>query len=92
VTQVTTKAPANPCLLQHYSQYPSYGKSQYAPLMMNGLYTMEFYSSTKNKILSFAGNCIELENVILSEISLRRAKATYSPSYADYRTKMNAAI
>jgi hypothetical protein len=34
------------------------------------LYTMEFYSATKNnKILSFAGKWMELENVILSEVS-----------------------
>jgi hypothetical protein len=34
------------------------------------LYTMEFYSTTKkNEILSFAGKWMELENVILSEIS-----------------------
>jgi hypothetical protein len=32
------------------------------------LYTMEFYSSTKNEILSFAGKRMELENIILSEI------------------------
>jgi hypothetical protein len=28
-TQVITKAPAYPCLLQHYSQWPSYGNYQY---------------------------------------------------------------
>jgi hypothetical protein len=34
------------------------------------LYTMEFYSGTKkNKILSFAGKWMELENIILSEVS-----------------------
>jgi hypothetical protein len=34
------------------------------------LYTMEFYSATKkNEILSFAGKWIELENIILSEVS-----------------------
>jgi hypothetical protein len=32
------------------------------------LYTMEFYSSTKNEILSFADKWIELENTTLSEI------------------------
>jgi hypothetical protein len=30
---------------------------------------MEFYSATKNEILSFAGKWMELENIILSEIS-----------------------
>jgi hypothetical protein len=33
------------------------------------LYTMEFYSATKNEILSFASKWIELENSILSEVS-----------------------
>jgi hypothetical protein len=35
-----------------------------------GLYAMEFYSATKkNEILSFAGTWMELENIILSELS-----------------------
>jgi hypothetical protein len=34
------------------------------------LYTMEFYSAMKkNEILSFADKWIELENIILSEVS-----------------------
>jgi hypothetical protein len=34
------------------------------------LYTMEFYSAMKkNAILSFAGEWMELENIILSEVS-----------------------
>jgi hypothetical protein len=37
---------------------------------MRCLYRMEFYSAMKkNKILSFAGKCMELENIILSEVS-----------------------
>jgi hypothetical protein len=30
---------------------------------------MKFYSATKNEVLSFAGKWIELENIILSEVS-----------------------
>jgi hypothetical protein len=30
---------------------------------------MEFYSATKNEIFSFAGKRVELENIILSEVS-----------------------
>jgi hypothetical protein len=43
------------------------------------LYTMEFYSATKkNKILSFASKWMELENIILSEVSwARKAQLTY---------------
>jgi hypothetical protein len=33
------------------------------------LYTMEFYSATKNEILSFASKWMELENITLSEVS-----------------------
>jgi hypothetical protein len=33
------------------------------------LYTMEFYSAIKNEILSFAGKWMELENIILHEVS-----------------------
>jgi hypothetical protein len=34
------------------------------------LYTVEFYSATKkNNILSFAGKWMELENIILSQVS-----------------------
>jgi hypothetical protein len=33
------------------------------------LYTMEFYSATKNKILSFSSKWMELENIILSKVS-----------------------
>jgi hypothetical protein len=35
------------------------------------LYTMEFYAAIKkNKMLSFAGKWMELENIIQSEVSL----------------------
>jgi hypothetical protein len=35
------------------------------------LYTMEFYAAMKkNEMLSFAGTWMELENIILSEVSL----------------------
>jgi hypothetical protein len=35
------------------------------------LYTMEFYAATKkNEVLSFAAKWMELENIILSEVSL----------------------
>jgi hypothetical protein len=76
VTQVTPEAPAHPCLLQHYSQQPSYGNSQDAPLTdkwikkMWYLYTMGFYSAMKkNEILSFASKWMELENIKLSDVS-----------------------
>jgi hypothetical protein len=34
------------------------------------LYIMEFYVAMKNEMLSFAGKWMELENIILSEVSL----------------------
>jgi hypothetical protein len=45
----------------------------------------------KNEILSFAGKWTELENIILSEVKLRRPKVTCSPSYVDYRPRTNSA-
>jgi hypothetical protein len=57
------------------------------------LYTMEFYSARKkNEILSFPGKRIELENIMLTEVGLRLAKAACSPSYAYYKPTTNAAI
>jgi hypothetical protein len=56
---------------------------------------MEFYSAMKkNEILSFASKWMELENIILSEVSqtLRRPKIVCSPSYADFRSRENAAM
>jgi hypothetical protein len=46
------------------------------------LYTVEFYSATKkNEILSFASEWMELENIILSDVSqAQKAKIARSPS------------
>jgi hypothetical protein len=46
------------------------------------LYTMEFYSAMKkNKILSFSSKWMELENIILSEVSqAQKTKIVCSPS------------
>jgi hypothetical protein len=61
---------------------------------MQYLFTMEFYSATKgNEILSFAGKGMEVENIILSEVSqAQQVKNACSPSYEDYRPKTNVAI
>jgi hypothetical protein len=65
---------------------------------MNGLkiyylHKMEFYSATKkNEILSFTGKWMELENIILSEVRLRKPKAACFPLYMDYRLATNAII
>jgi hypothetical protein len=50
------------------------------------LYTMEFYSATKkNEMFSFAGKWMELENIILSEVSqTQKAKATCSLLFVEY--------
>jgi hypothetical protein len=43
-----------------------------------GVFTMEFYSGTKkNKILSFASKWMELENIILREVSQIRSQNFY---------------
>jgi hypothetical protein len=52
---------------------------------------MEFYSATqKNEILLFAGKWMELENIILSELSqVRRPKAACFLSYVEYIPNTN---
>jgi hypothetical protein len=48
------------------------------------LYTMEFYSATKKiEILSFSGKWLELENIILSEVSQAQKpkNCTFSLTY-----------
>jgi hypothetical protein len=54
------------------------------------LYTLEFYSVTKkNEILPFASKWMEVEKLILSEVSqAQKAKR----SYADHRHRTNAVI
>jgi hypothetical protein len=48
------------------------------------LYTMEFYLAlNKNEILLFAGKWTERENINLSEIRLRKPKATCFLSHRD---------
>jgi hypothetical protein len=56
------------------------------------LYTMEFYSATKNEILSFASKWMELNNIILSEIIKAQKANVCSPSYVDFSPKTNAVI
>jgi hypothetical protein len=56
---------------------------------------MGFYSATKkNEILSFTRKWMELENIIVSNVSQaqKNKKITFSPSYADYRPKTNAVV
>jgi hypothetical protein len=54
------------------------------------LFTMEFYSAIKkNEILSFAGKWMELENIILSEVSqIQKQKITY----VEHRSSTNTSI
>jgi hypothetical protein len=58
------------------------------------LYTMKFYSARKkNEILSFASKWMELENIILSEVSqAQKTKIICSPSYVDFRSRTNTAM
>jgi hypothetical protein len=55
---------------------------------------MTFYSATKkSEILAFTGKWIELENIILSEVSqIQKAKSHMFSSYVEYRPNTNAAI
>jgi hypothetical protein len=50
-------------------------------------------SHKENENLSFAGKWMELDDIILSEVSrVRKPKAACFPSYVDYRPKTNAVI
>jgi hypothetical protein len=55
---------------------------------------MEFYSAPKkNEILLFTSIWMELENIILSEVSqVQKPNNAYFLSYVGYRTKTNTAI
>jgi hypothetical protein len=47
----------------------------------------------KKNILSFAGKCMELDYIILSEISqAQRPKIICSPSYVVFRSRANAVM
>jgi hypothetical protein len=72
--------PPAPTLIADYSQSPSYGTNLGAHQPMSGwgkcdiyiniyINAMEFYSATKKEILLFAGKWMELENIMLSEVS-----------------------
>jgi hypothetical protein len=58
------------------------------------LYTTEFYSvMKKNEILSFTSKWMELENIILSEISqAQKTKNCMFSLYVDFRSRANASI
>jgi hypothetical protein len=55
---------------------------------------MEFYSARKkNEILSIVSKWMELENIILREVSqAQRPKVVCSPSYVDFRPNTNAVM
>jgi hypothetical protein len=55
------------------------------------LYTMVFYAAMKkNEMVSFTGKWMELENIILSEVSLaQKTKVVFSHSYVDIRSRGN---
>jgi hypothetical protein len=56
------------------------------------LYTMEFYSAMKkNEILSFAGKWMELENIILSEVSQAQKTKNHMFSLI-FASRANAAM
>jgi hypothetical protein len=58
------------------------------------LYTMEFYSPMKkNEILSFSGKRMNWRTSSwVKSARLRRPKIVCSPSYADFRSRENAAM
>jgi hypothetical protein len=85
---------ASPFIILKLWKQPRYPTTNERIKSMWYLYTMEFYSAIKkNEILSFSSKWMELENIILSNVSqAQKAKMMCSPSYVDYRPKRNAVI
>ncbi|KAL6083721.1 hypothetical protein STEG23_014620 [Scotinomys teguina] len=55
-------------------------------MSLNSIYTMEYYSAEKNNdIMKFAGKWMELENIILSEVT-----QTQKDKHEALRLKLNA--
>jgi hypothetical protein len=87
--------PAHPCSLQHYSQQPSYGNSQDAPLSMNklrkcGIYTQRNFTQSQRR-MKFCHSQVNVWNwktsFQVNLARLRRPKITCSPSCVDYSLK-----
>jgi hypothetical protein len=99
-TQVTPEATTHQFLLQQLFTIAKLRKQTRCPTTdkwikkMWYLCTMQFYSATKkNEILPLKGKWMELENIILSEVSqAQNTKFLCSPSYADFRSRPNPAI
>jgi hypothetical protein len=53
---------------------------------------MEFYSVMKKNEILFSNKWMELEDIILSKVSLRRPTIICYPSYVDFRSRANAAM
>jgi hypothetical protein len=85
-TQVTPEAPAHPCLLAIFTiaklwKYPRCPTTDEWIKKMWHLHTMEFYSAMKkDEILSFISKWMELENIILTEVS--QAQKTRNPMFS----------
>jgi hypothetical protein len=56
------------------------------------LYTMEFYSATKNELVISRKMDGTVEHHLKLSVRLRRPKIACSPSYVDYKPETNAVI
>jgi hypothetical protein len=87
VSQVTTKAPAHPYLLQYYSHKLSYRNSQDAPLLTNalrkcGIYTQWSFTKSQRRVKFCHSQVNEWNWRISSEVKLlklRRPKSHALP-------------
>jgi hypothetical protein len=62
-------------------------------LRKHGIYTQwNFTQPQRMKFCHSQVNGMELKNIILNEVRLRRPKITCSPSYVDHRPKTNGTI
>ena len=51
------------------------------------IYTMKYYSATKNEILPFAKTWTDLEGIMLNEKSQEKANSTWSHLYVDSKNQ-----
>jgi hypothetical protein len=74
------RATAHSCLLQHFSQWPSFGNSPDAPKLewikkIWYIYMIEYYTATKkNEFMLCAGKWMELENMLSKVNQIQKDK------------------
>ena len=56
------------------------------------IHTMEYYSAIRNEILPFAATWIDLENIILSDVSQKKTNTVWHHLYRESKNNTNETI